>query len=625
MNYNKIKIALLLSVVVISTTTLTSCNKDWLKPKPLSIYSPENTLIDVAGFNAALAACNRNLRTEWYGDGAPIITEQLFSEILVDGTDDKTGPAQNLDLLIKPDANLNSPDFNRIGWYWNQEYVGIRMANTIISRLPTATAISDANKNILLGKAYFYRAYDYYRLTNQFGDVPCPTKEVTSAKVDFTTVKREVILAQMKADLDFAVKHVPMTSDKGDVNRGACYHLLTKINLALGLFDDAIASATAVINAGPYKLMTNRFGVDAGIATKNVTWDLHRPDNKAAATNTETLFLVTDRLGTASAFISSMLEGGTGGTPGMRIMRQAAPGVSIGTTIFTPSGKAGMTASGGVEIDIMNIYGRGIGRARNTSYEYWEIWDDPNDLRHDSTSGNWLYPENLRYNNPALKGVDTAYGLRLRLRDPKQGNKLLCDDTLRRWYPWPHYKVFVPDTENAPMQGGHSDWYVFRLAETYLLRAEAYLWKGDAASAAADINAVRTRAKCAPYSAAQVDFNTLLNERARELYWEEPRKTELTRMAFIFAKTGKSYNGKTYSLANFSTSNFMVDRILEKNIFYKTNFVTVHADQFRISQYHVLWPVPQGAILANPDGRINQNIGYSGSEANIPASDKIID
>jgi hypothetical protein len=352
---------------------------------------------------------------------------------------------------------------------------------------------------------------------------------------------------------------------------------------------------------------------------------LHRPDNKSAAANTEGIFLVTSRLGTVSAFVSSMLEGGTGGTPGMRIMRQVAPGVSIGSTIFTPSGKAGLTASGGVEIDIMNIYGRGIGRARNTSYSYWEIWDDPNDLRHDSTSGNWLYPENLRYNNPSLKGVDTAYGLRLRLRDPKQGNKLLCEDTLRRWYPWPHYKVYVPDTENFPMQGGHSDWYVFRIAETYLLRAEAYLWKGDAASAAADINAVRTRAKCAPYTAAQADFNTLLNERARELYWEEPRKTELTRMAFIFAKTGKPYNGKTYTLANFSTSNFMVDRILEKNIFYKTNYVTIRGDQFRISQYHVLWPVPQNAILANADGRINQNIGYSGSASNVPASDKIVD
>ena len=122
-----------------------------------------------------------------------------------------------------------------------------------------------------------------------------------------------------------------------------------------------------------------------------------------------------------------------------------------------------------------------------------------------------------------------------------------------------------------------------------------------------------------------MSIGTILDERARELYWEEPRKTELTRVAYIFAKTGQAYNGKTYTLANFSTSNFVVDRILEKNNFYKTNFVTVHGDQFRISQYHVLWPVPQSAILANTDGHINQNVGYSGASSNVAPSDKIVD
>ncbi len=620
---NKIcKLAFLLSVVVITTMTLSSCKKEWLKPEPLSIYSPENTLVDIAGFNSALAGCNRLMRSEWYGDGAPIITEQLFSEVSVDGTDDKAGPAQNLDLQITPDANLNSPDFNRIGWYWTYQYIGISRANTIISRLPLATAIADADKNILLGKAYFYRAYNYYRLTHQFGDVPCPTKEVASAKTDFVTVKREVILTQMKTDLEFAVKYVPFVTDKGDINRGACYHLLTKINLALGLFDDAIASATAVISSGTFALATARFGVDAGVATKNVIWDLHRPDNKAI--NKEGLFLVTDRLGTASAFTSNMLESNTnGGTGGMRIMRQVAPGVSVGTTIFTPAGGTGMSASGGLEIDMMNIFGRGIGRARNTAYSSYGIWDDIKDLRHDSTSGNWAYPENMRYNNPALKGKDTAYGLRLRLKGPT--GTLLCDDTLRRWYPWPNYKVYIPDTENVPMQGGHSDWYVFRLAETYLLRAEAYMWKNDATNAAADVNTVRTRAGCSAYTPAQMSIGTILDERARELYWEEPRKTELTRVAYIFAKTGQPYNGKTYTLANFSTSNFVVDRILQKNNFYSSNFVTVHGDQFRISQYHVLWPIPNSAILANTDGHINQNVGYTGAAGNVPASDKIVD
>ena len=78
MNKN-LKNAFLLSVIAITTMALNGCKKDWLTPKPESIYSPENTLVDIPGFNAALAGCALNLRTEWYGDGAPIITENLFS------------------------------------------------------------------------------------------------------------------------------------------------------------------------------------------------------------------------------------------------------------------------------------------------------------------------------------------------------------------------------------------------------------------------------------------------------------------------------------------------------------------------------------------------------------------
>ncbi len=609
---NSYKLLSLIAILFIGTMVLQSCEKDWLEPKPLSFFAPENTFVDVVGFNSALNGCARNLRGEWYGDGAPIITETIFSEVAVEGTDDKTGPAQNLDELIKPDAQLNNGDFNRIGWYWDQEWIGIRLANTIISRLPGAAAVPAASKDIIKGKAYFYRAYDYYRLTHQFGDVPCPLKELTSVKTDYATVKREVILQQMKKDLDSAVLWVPWTSDKGDVNKGAVYHLLAKINLSLGLFDEAITAASAVINNGAYALMKNRFGVDANNATKNITWDLHRPDNKYAAANKEVLFLVTDRFGNPGNVAT-----------GTTSMRQAAPGISI-AGIRTPDGATGMSPLAGIEIDNMTLYGRGIGRCRSTSYHYGEIWDDVNDLRHDSTSGNWVYMENLRYSNPALKTAGNQYyGQRLRLYSAT--GTLLCSDTLRQWYPWPHYKLYIPDQIRTPMQGGNSDWYVMRLAETYLIRAEAYVWKDDFVNAAADVNAVRTRANCAPYPASKMSIGAILDERARELYYEEGRKTELTRIAYLFAKTGKAYNGKVYTTANFGTSNFMVDRILEKNIFYKKNFVTIHQDVFRISQYHVLWPIPQPAILGNSDGRINQNFGYSGYDLNVPPLDKIPD
>jgi hypothetical protein len=44
---------------------------------------------------------------------------------------------------------------------------------------------------------------------------------------------------------------------------------------------------------------------------------------------------------------------------------------------------------------------------------------------------------------------------------------------------------------------------------------------------------------------------------------------------------------------------------------------------YKMSAFHVLWPNPSSAILANTLGRINQNIGYSGAELNVPALDKI--
>jgi hypothetical protein len=590
----------------------TSCQDNWLEPQPLSLFTPENTFTNEAGFKSALASCSANLKDEWYGDGSPIITELLFSEMAVEGTTDKFGPAVDLNVLITPDANLNSNDFNRIGWYWERHWLGIRLANTIIDKIPAVTTIKDDVKNQLLGKAYFYRSYHYYRLVNQFGDVPTSFKEISSPKLDFQTVKREAILTKIKADLDFAFKNVPFIGDKGDVNKASIGHLLTKVNLALGLYDEAIAIADQVINTGPYKLVTGRFGVDAGNSSKNVTWDLHRPANKFAAANTEVLFSVTDRFGLASSSAS-----------GTTSMRQAVPFFS-NSAILTPDGRSGLVP-GQVEFDLSTRFGRGIGRCRATNYTQYDVWDDENDHRHDTKSGNWMRMEDLVYNNPALKGVSPFYGKPLQLRDA--AGKLLISngDTIRNWYNWPHYKLYVEDQIRIPFQGGNSDWYVYRLAETYLLRAEAHWFKGNNALAIADLNAVRTRANCSPYPQNKViDIGTILDERGRELYYEEPRKTELTRIAYQMAKAGRSYKGKTYSLQNFSTANFFYDRVIEKNNFYN-KVRNIRNDAYTMSPYHVLWPIPRAAILANSLGQINQNIGYAGSESNKPALDKIVE
>lgn len=79
---------------------------------------------------------------------------------------------------------------------------------------------------------------------------------------------------------------------------------------------------------------------------------------------------------------------------------------------------------------------------------------------------------------------------------------------------------------------GDADIPIVRIADVYLMRAEAKLRKGDNAGALADVNTVRAArvngtVKAAPLSA--ITLETLLRERGFELYWEMHRRTDLIR------------------------------------------------------------------------------------------------
>ena len=415
--------------------------------------------------------------------------------------------------------------------------------------------------------------------------------------------------------MKFAVQWCTDNADRGRVTKGAAAHLLTKINLALGEFDKAIATASSVIDGGVYSLMRSPFGqvpkeegdylTKLGIVRDDVVARLHWWQNKAIAANKEVLFMVLSR----EDLVDSRLD--------LQIMRQAVPfwGVSNSNMLYTPDGFGpGTSDLAAQEIKLVETFGRGIGRARGTSYHTKKIWDDPNDLRH--KKGNWMNMEDLVYNNAnAKKGK--YYNKPLQLY--RENGQIATTDTIRNWFSWPHYKLYVPDPRRTQPQGGSYDWYVFRLAETYLLRAEAYWWNNEPAKAMADVNEVRTRAGAAPYTdLSKFDIGTILDERARELFWEEPRKTELARIAFLFAKTGKAYRGKSYSKANFGTSNFYFDKIMETTDFYNKGVKANNGQEYTMSPYHVLWPVPQAAISSNSQGQLNQNYGYDGYGNNVP-------
>src|SRR5690606_36917850 len=237
-------------------------------------------------------------------------------------------------------------------------------------------------------------------------------------------------------------------------------------------FDKAIEAATMVIN-GPHELMTERFGADAGDGVHDPIWDLHRPENGNIAENTETILAIVDRFDAPPVASSDGLYT----MPHYHSAWHAS-------TVRDSQGKHGTVASG----PVYDSLGRGNSNVRPTPYYQYGLWnrgtstwENTPDLRR--SDPNWKDLDELFYNNPA--SVD--YG---KVIDP--ANFAAPADTFYTLFAMPVYKTMV--LEQDPMAapyGGNGDWYVFRLAETYLLRAEAYFWNGQLSEAAEDINIVR--------------------------------------------------------------------------------------------------------------------------------------
>ncbi len=569
---------------ILLISSVFSCDKSFVEIKPLSIFTPESIYKDEIGFQGVLVSLRKGLRFEYYGQVAAIGCELISSDIAI--TANKGADAiHNFNTQLMPTGTGGTFNFFEL---WDAAYNQIRNANVILARINQAVIKNETLKKEIIAEAMFHRSYWYYRLVHVFGDVPFLSREYTEPKIDFYTHARKSILNKIQEDMNYAVQNLPLTVQPGAVSRAAGFHLLTKICLANSKFSEAVTAASAAISGGN-TLMTGRFGQVASDAKYNVIWDLHQKENKSLAANKEALLVVQDKFG----FPDAMVTGGTAA------MRRYTP-CWWNNYIRDPDGKNAMTDASGNSYTI--LWGRGVGYVRPVNYFNYDIWKDKTDLRHD-TLMNWFPTSKYVYNLASSK----YFGKRVQI---KYSN---ATDTIHCWFPFPYYKVYVPD-EEVPLQpvGGHSDWYVFRLGETYLLRAEAYYWQGDLANAAKDINAVRNRANAASITAAEVDINYILDERARELYAEEPRKTELTRIAFIMADNKKF----GYTIESFTTKNYWYDRIMEKNSFYKAGNILWGTNVYKLSSFHVLWPIPASAIESNAGGVINQNIGYIGSEKN---------
>ena len=580
---------------VLSALALTGCNEDkFLEEKALDFNSASNSYNTKADFDAAVTELYFLTREEFY--------------TTYDRTTDLSKVA---DMWITADplqSNVTA-DFSPSGaiakFYWDENYKLIAQANTVISRLPSATGLTDDQKKEYEAKGRFFRALGYRTLVLLYGNVPLQTEEVTTPKTDYTRESKDKVWAQVIEDLEFAVANLPEINAvrDGEISKPAANMLLSEVYLATGANDKAVSAASAVINNSNLALMAQRFGSQAK-EDGDVFYDLFRPNNQNRASgNTEGIWVIQ---------FETNVEGGGNNTSHFFWN----PGSFWGERFFAPQvDKFQIIAPNGTNIQLFNwpigdmTGGRGIGTHYAVDHLYHGIWtDDEGDIRN--SEYNW--PRRFKIHRPeAMKDFpELAAALSdgyFDLENPRlpEGysmttgfdggvsatthlpNRFMCGYSTKMTTPfhYPDAQYQNKSTYQLAGTGGktYTDQYFFRLAEAYLLRAEAYVKLNKNAEAAADINVLRTRAQGKQVTADQMNIDFILDERLRELVCEEKRRLTL-------ARTGK-----------------LAERIKKYNPYFSAQY---SADKKDYDAHFDLFPVPLSAIQANKDGVLEQNPGY---------------
>lgn len=233
-----------------------SCtSEDFLEKAPLDVLTAEASYVKQADAEAAIAAAY-GMPYDWTQHHYLWI-RSVYSDMRADNT--HGGPAiafQNAERHLP-----NASDYEPGGYAWDQPYSYIAAANSVIDNVPKMDDpdFSDAEKNVILGQAYFFRAYQYMQLARIFGDVPLHLS-TDDPEIYKPQSSQEEVYAQVEADMLLAETLLPtehstnfLTRTRG--TKGAAQTMLAKLYAETRDFQKCADYAAKVINSGVYELV----------------------------------------------------------------------------------------------------------------------------------------------------------------------------------------------------------------------------------------------------------------------------------------------------------------------------------------------------------------------------------
>lgn len=556
--YIKLTIAFLVALTLLVSCDLFDANK--LNETPPHLMTGETMYTDLAGFQAGINGLYDLVRTE---RSTSTWSHMFTASMFMLGTDQQVTNQFNpgMYLIAQHWGDHNNPAHEEIEFTFGWLYEVVNSANTIIAFADRddieidwsgGNFSAEENKNIIIAESRAIRAWAYRHLTYGWGDVPLTTEPSSGATIrtDWTRTPINEVRDQIITDFEFAQQYVPVEPvEQGRITKGAIQHYLAEMALVNDDAQTALSWANQVIDQPEYQLVTERYGVRAnepGVPFMDMHYDGNTNRDQG---NTESLW--TFQYG------YDMTGAGHG------IARRYS-----------------LTRYWNITINGVNPFrithargGQGYGRGAPTKWalDIYEAGDD----RFSEYAMRTFYTlkdevENAPFEADRLP-PGYAYGDTIRL---DWSEDITPDNRTTPWWPYSR-KAEGANPGNVLSENNHNDVYL-RLADTYLLKAEAQYLLGDVTGAAQTINIIRNRSNASEITASDIDIDFILDERSRELFLEEHRRWTLLR-------TGK-----------------LVERTRAHN---------KNGGQF-MTERDELFPIPQSVIDANLTGEMPQNPGF---------------
>ncbi len=266
-------------LALILITSVLSCND--LHKDPIGLLTPEqistdptlNTVKSSVTSSYQMLSSTLNLLGDWAWDLGLVFRNDVIVQDMASDDVNKTwnpnGDQPWMDQVVSFNFTSSNPAFNG---QWSYDYEGISRSNLAISYLtdPAITekiAIDAALKDRLLGEVYFLRAFYYFDLVNNFGDVPLLLKPLQSFQEAYGVAKRETketVYAQISSDLAQAKTLLPSSkypdpAEPWRASKGAVLAMQAKVALYNQKWQEVISIVTELEGLNFYSLDANYF------------------------------------------------------------------------------------------------------------------------------------------------------------------------------------------------------------------------------------------------------------------------------------------------------------------------------------------------------------------------------